>query len=271
MPLMGRLPDVLEGLPDQAAEESVRKEALESLEPLSKLEDALGYAFARRALLRVSITLGSWVNEHRRAGWPSNACLEFYGDAVLGLVTADSLWRRFPDASEGDLTRLRASLVSEAALAEVARDIGLGRWLFLGKGDLKRGARGHAGTLADALEAVLGAVFLDARARGGDAFGSALSLFDRLFGKRVSALNLEHGLDAKSRLQQWVQSEHRLTPVYVPLGDRPPPDDPYWRARVELHRPNGAVEVLGEGEGRSLRAAEQAAARAALRQFASDG
>ena len=265
---MDRLPEVLRNLPDRAEDEAARDEAVAELEQLARLESRLGYHFARRALLRVALTLGSWVNEHRKAGWPSNACLEYYGDAVLGLACADALWRRFPDAAEGDLTRLRASLVSESGLAEVASFLELGGWLYLGKGDVKRGAREHAGTLADALEAIIGAVFLDSRARGGDAFGAALGLFDRLFGERVAELDLEHGLDAKSRLQQWVQSEFRITPVYVALGAPPPPEDPHWRARVELRKPDGQVEVLGEGEGRSLRAAEQAAAEKALRKVA---
>lgn len=267
---MGRLPAVMESLPDRHEDEHVRQAVSAELPRLRGLEQRLGYAFARPALLRAAMTLGSWVNEHREQGWPSNACLEFFGDAVLDLVAADALWRQFPELAEGDLTRLRSTLVSEPGLAKVARDLELGQWLFLGRGDEKRGARDHGSTLADALEAVIGAVFLDARERGGDPFAAALSLFDRLFGERVDGLDPDHGLDAKSRLQQWVQSEYRVTPVYVPLGEPPPNDEPRWRARVELRMPDGAVEVLGEGEGRSLRAAEQAAARGALRSIASE-
>jgi ribonuclease-3 len=252
---MGGLPEPLRRLP-AAVEPS-----------LAELEARLGYSFARPALLRAALTLGSWVNEHRGAGWPSNSCLEFYGDAVVDLAAADALWRRFPELAEGDLTRLRASLVSEAGLGEAAQALSLGEFLYLGRGDLKRGAREHAGTLADALEAVIGAVFLDARARGEDPFRAASDLFDRLFGARVAALEPEDGLDAKSQLQQWAQARHRLTPVYVPLSEPPADEDPQWRARVELRRPDGAVEVLAEGEGRSLRAAEQAAAEAALRRL----
>jgi ribonuclease-3 len=267
---MGRLPAVMESLPDRHEDERVRARVSDELKRLRGLEQRLGYAFARPALLRAAMTLGSWVNEHQDAGWPSNACLEFFGDAVLDLVAADGLWRQFPDLAEGDLTRLRASVVSEPGLARVARDLELGQWLFLGRGDEKRGARDHAGTLADALEAVIGAVFLDGRERGGDPFAAALALFERLFGERVAAMDRDHGLDAKSRLQQWMQSEHRVTPVYVPLGEPPPADEPRWRARVELRRPDGEVEVLGEGEGRSLRAAEQAAARGALRMLVAE-
>ncbi|MFO7565113.1 MAG: ribonuclease III [Enhygromyxa sp.] len=245
------LPEVLRTLPDAE---------LTELEPLI---EALGHAFTRPQLLRVALTVGSWANENRDAGWPSNACLEFFGDAVLDLVAADALWSRFPTLDEGPLTRLRASVVSERSLARAAQRIELGRWLFLGRGDEQRGARERDGTLADALEAVLGAVFLDARESGGDPLVAARQVFDRLFGERLRKLAPQDGLDPKSRLQQLIQAERRLTPVYVAVGEAPPPEDPHWRARVELRDDEG-VEILGEGEGRSLRAAERAAARDAL-------
>lgn len=252
------LPEVLQRLPDASIPEVAAE--LAGLEPLF---EALGYTFARPQLLRVALTVGSWANENRELGWPSNACLEFFGDAVLDLVAADALWSRFPSLEEGPLTRLRASVVSERSLARAARTIELGRWLFLGRGDEQRGARDRDGTLADALEAVLGAVFLDARARGQDPTVAAAGAFERLFDERLRSLAPQDGLDPKSRLQQLVQAERRLTPVYVPIGEPPPPEQPHWRARVELRASEG-IEVLGEGEGRSLRAAERAAAQDAL-------
>src|SRR5690606_6042541 len=139
------------------------------------------------------------------------------------LVAADALWTRFPNLDEGPLTRLRASVVSERSLARAAQRIELGRWLFLGRGDEQRGARERDGTLADALEAVLGAVFLDARAGGLDPIVAAASVFDRLFGERLRTLAPQDGLDPKSRLQQLIQAERRLTPVYVAVGEAPPP------------------------------------------------
>lgn len=235
-------------------------------EQLGALEQLLGYSCARPQLLRVALTVGSWANEHRGAGWPSNACLEFFGDAVLDLVAADALWRRFPELDEGPLTRLRASVVSERSLARVARRIELGRWLYLGRGDEQRGARDRDGTLADALEAVLGAVFLDARVAGAEPTATSAEVFRALFGDRIDGLKPEDGLDPKSRLQQLVQAQRKLTPVYAPVGEPPPPEAPHWRARVEL-RDGETVEVLGEGEGRSLRAAERNAALAALRKL----
>lgn len=262
-PARGSLPEVLRDLPDPtlATDDDTEPPAPGGLPALM---DALGYRFTNPALLRVALTLGSWANEHRSDGWPSNACLEFFGDAVLDLVAADALWRRFPELTEGELTRLRASLVSEASLAKAAGAIDLGSWLYLGRGDLKRGGRATRSTMADAVEAALGAVFLDARQAGAAPLPAAASVFSRLFGDRLAALTPREGLDPKSQLQQWAQSRHHVTPDYVRVGPRPPPDAPHWRARVELRFADGRVEVLGEGEGRSLKRAERAAASQAL-------
>lgn len=260
---MVSLPTVLLELPDPFA--PVEDDTCPPGEGgLAGLSDRLGHAFARVALLRVALTLGSWANEHKGSGWPSNACLEFFGDAVLGLLAADALWRRFPELAEGELTRLRATLVSEESLAAAAESIDLGAWLYLGRGDLKRGGRSHPATLADAVEAVLGAVFLDAREASAPPLEAAAVVFDRLMGQRVAELRPEHGVDPKSRLQHWAQGKLRITPIYVRVGDPPPPDDPRWTARVELRFTDGHVEVLGEGQGRSLKEAERAAARDAL-------
>jgi ribonuclease III len=260
---MIRLPRVLLDLPDPST--PVEDDTCpHGPGGLPGLEARLGHRFTRPALLRVALTLGSWANEHKGSGWPSNACLEFFGDAVLGLLAADALWRRFPALAEGELTRLRAALVSEESLVAAAESIDLGAWLYLGRGDLKRGGRAHGSTLADALEAVLGAVFLDARESGGAALEATAAVFDRLMGERVAQLRPEHGVDPKSRLQHWAQGHFRVTPVYVRMGDPPPPDDPRWTARVELRFTDGHVEVLGQGQGRSLKEAERAAARDAL-------
>ena len=235
-----------------------------ALTELAPLIARLGHRFVRPALLRAALTTPSWVNEHPAAGWPGNACLEFLGDAVLGLVAADALWRRFPTLGEGDLTRLRASLVSEAALGVVAREIALGERLFLGRGDLKSGVLERDGTLADAVEAAIAAAFLDARASGGDPLAAAAAVFDALLGPRLRAMRPEDGVDPKSRLQAIVQARHRRTPVYATVGERPKGSDPVWRVQVTLTLPEGQVLVLAEAEAASLRAAEQAAAVAAL-------
>ena len=266
---MTGLPRIFESLPDPYLRLHDGTEPADD-HGLDELARRLGYAFARPALLRVALTLGSWANEHAAAGWPSNASLEFFGDAVLGLVAADALWQRFPELAEGELTRLRALLVSERSLASAAETLELGQFLYLGRGDLKRGGREHASTLADTVEAVLGAVFLDARADGRKPLRAAAEVFARVFGERLRAIEPESGLDPKSRLQHWAQARHRITPSYVRVGDKPPPSDPRWRARVELHFPDGRVEILGEGEGRNLKLAEREAALAALEHIDED-
>ncbi len=251
------LPEVLRTLPpcdDDAAG------------PLATLQLRLGHTFARPSLLRAALTLRSWANEHAASGWPSNACLEFFGDAVLDLLAADALWHRHPTLDEGELTRLRAVIVAEPSLAEVAAAIDLGAFLFLGRGDEKLGGRRHPPTLADAVEAVLGAVFLDARGRGHDALASTAAVFGRLFAPLLDGAGPERALDPKTRLQHWAQARHRIAPVYVRIDARNGEGPPRWRARVELRLPEGASEVivLGEGEGESLREAERRAAEAAL-------
>ena len=263
MAITSLLPEVLAELLARG-DRGWRQDAAESLTGLADLEQGLCYSFARRELLRTALTLGSWCNENRATPWPSNACLEFFGDAVLGLTAADAVWRRFPDCAEGDLTRMRASLVSETALASAARTLDLGAWLFLGRGDEKRGARDHAGTLADSLEAVLGAVFLDARHSGRDALADVRGVFNHLFGGCLDGLAPEDALDPKSRLQQRIQAKYRVTPVYMSLGESDVDGEPRWAARIELTLSGAEPCVLGEGSGRSLRAAEVAAAREAL-------
>lgn len=258
------VPEVLRALPpadDDAAPSGI---AAEPRPRLAELESRLGYVFARPSLLRAALTLGSWANEHPDSGWPSNACLEFFGDAVLDLLAADAIWQRHPLLDEGELTRLRAIIVAEPALADVATALDLGAFLWLGRGDDRLGGRRHRATLADATEAVLGAVFLDARQRGEDPLGSAAQVFARLFDTVLEAAHPQRALDPKTRLQHWAQALHRIAPTYVRIDARGGDGPPRWRARVELRLPSGDVHVLGEGEGESLREAERRAAAAAL-------
>jgi len=255
---MTSLPAVLVDLPDCSVEEIRR---------LESLQEQIGYRFSNPALLRVALTVGSWANEHKAQPWPSNACLEFLGDAVLDLVAADALWQQFPELGEGPLTRLRSSMVSEPSLVQGAKKLDLGAWLWVGKGDEQKGARERHGTLADALEAVLGAVFLDAREKQESPIHAAGLLFHTVFGERLRDLKSSDGLDVKSQLQQRVQAAIKRTPVYVVDGETPPPDSPSWRARVEVHHEAARVEVLGRGEGRSLRDAERAAAKDAIERW----
>lgn len=234
----------------------------DNLARIAPLQERLGYAFARPALLRVALTHPTWVNEHARSGWPSNACLEFFGDAVLDLLATEALWRRFPTLAEGDLTRLRSIVVSAPALATAARAMGLGPLLWVAF--KQAGLRENDASLADAAEAILGAAFLDAREAGGDPLAAAGAVFAALLGAHVASLQPEDGKPATARLQEWVQARWRRSLVFVPIGDEPPHSRPVWRVRAEVICPDGQVIELAEGEGPSLRVAQAAAAEAAL-------
>lgn len=229
---------------------------------LVPLQARLGYTFVRPALLRVALTHPTWVNEHVRSGWPSNACLEFFGDAVLDLLATEALWLRFPGLAEGDLTRLRAVVVSAPALAAAARAIELGPLLWVAH--RQASLRDNDATLADAAEAVLGASYLDARGAGSDPLAAAGTVFQALLGARLLSLRADDGKPAKARLQEWALARYKRSPVYVPLGDEPAHSRPRWRVRAEVTCPDGQVLALAEGEGPSLRAAETAAAETAL-------
>jgi len=192
----------------------------------------------------------SWCAEV--GGLPSNERLEFLGDAVLGWVVADLAYRLFGDLSEGRLTDLRKSVVNASALAEVAQEIMLGDCILLGKGEAAAGGRSKPSILSDALEAVLGAVYIDGGAP------AAFALIERLFTERMSvaALRLDR-LDYKTVLQELTARLHDTAPVYV-LSDTGPDHDKRFSATVIV-----AGRSVGAGEGRSKKSAEQAAAEQA--------
>lgn len=215
--------------------------------PLARdwLRERLGYACRDVALLEAALT-------HRSAAALNNERLEFLGDAVLSFVVAEILYRVRPGAPEGDLSRLRASLVSGETLAAVAAEHGLGDWLVLGEGELKSGGYRRKSILADGLEAVVGAIYLD----GG--MDSARSVVERLLHTRLDSLPPAALLkDAKTRLQEVVQGGGRDLPVYTVLAVSGPPHQQTFRVRCEL--PGSPLSA--EAEGTSRRRAEQEAAR----------
>lgn len=218
---------------------------------MKTLEDRLGYQFKNCALLENALTHSSYANEHRDAGITSNERLEFLGDSVLGMVVADHLYREHPNMPEGELTRTRAALVCEGSLFEVARALELGRYLRLGKGEDAGGGRERPSILADATEAVLAAVYLD----GGIAQARRL----------IRALILGHeeemsaSRDYKTALQELVQRESGQKLTYILVGEEGPDHAKRFSVEVQL---NG--ETVGSGEGRTKKAAEQSAAKAAI-------
>ena len=220
---------------------------------LAELEEKLGVRFRDRSLLHLALVHGSAGTEGRSRHGENYERLEFLGDSVLNLAISDHLYRMFPRRLEGDLARLRAGLVSEGALARVARDIDLGRYVMLGRGEEKGGGRSRPGLLADALEAVLGAVYIDS------GYGVAHYCVTRWFGDELTQLEEPGEGDYKSQLQELVQQLERRLPRYRITGQRGPEHERAFVATVEV---NG--RTLGEGSGRSKKEAEQAAARRAL-------
>jgi len=216
--------------------------------PLAWVRAELGYEPRDVALFRAALT-------HRSAPGPNNERLEFLGDAVLNLVVAHHLYAAFPEATEGDLSRLRSRVVSGEPLAEVAASLALGEALQLGSGELKTGGFRRHSILADALEAVCGALYLD----GG--LAAAEAVIERLFGPRIAALPAPHELkDAKTRLQEYLQSRGITLPRYKVERIEGEPHAQTFHVTCEVP----ALRLAATGQGSSRRRAEQEAAERIL-------
>lgn len=215
---------------------------------LTKLSQVLGYTFRDETLLQTALTHSSFGQRH-------NERLEFLGDSILGWVIADALFKRFPHAREGQLSRLRAGLVKGVTLAEIARELELGSYLRLGQGERKSGGFRRKSTLADAFEAILGAVFLDSD------IATCQAIILALFATRLDAQTLDDTLkDPKSRLQEFLQSRKQSLPTYRILSTTGKDHEQVFCVACE-------VESLAEpfvADGTSRRLAEQAAAQKAL-------
>ena len=222
------------------------------------LEKKLNYTFRDRALLSEALNHSSYANEHRGAGAASNERLEFLGDSVLGFVTAEFLFLHHPDLPEGDLTRIRAALVCEQSLYEVAQKLELGKYLKLGKGEETGGGRTRPSILADATEAVFAAVYLD----GGIREASALIHRVLLDAEKEEAVE-ERRKDYKTALQELVQRRANQELTYRMAGEQGPDHNKTFAAEVLL---NG--QLVGSGTGHSKKEAEQAAAASALAKLA---
>ena len=218
---------------------------------MESLEKKLGYTFRDRSLLSEALTHSSYANEHRSAEVSSNERLEFLGDSVLGFVTAEFLFKTYGKLPEGDLTRIRAALVCEQSLYEVAKFLGLGQYLKLGKGEEAGGGRQRQSILADATEAVFAAVYLD----GG--MERVRELICRVLLSRAPAA--EERRDYKTTLQEIVQRRSGQVLTYHMVDESGPDHNKTFLFQVRL---NGAP--VGQGRGHSKKEAEQAAARDAL-------
>ena len=221
---------------------------------LKKLEQTIGYQFTAKSLLEQAMTHSSYANENRERGLRDNERLEFLGDSILGFVVADYLYRSFPDRPEGELTRIRALLVCEDSLHEVAQRLELGKYLKLGNGEESCGGRTRPSILADATEAVFAAVYLD----GGISAASAL-IHRVLLDTEREEVAEEKRRDYKTILQEFVQRTPNQTLSYRLFGESGPDHDKTFYFEVLLN--GGAV---GKGAGRSKKEAEQMAAKDAL-------
>ena len=216
------------------------------------LNDRIGHCFVQAGLLAQALT-------HRSAGAPHNERLEFLGDSLVNLIVAEALYSRWPKADEGDLTRARAELVRESALALIARELELGSRLTLGPGEMKSGGHRRDSILADDVEAVVAAIYLDA------GFDTCRAVVLSWLEGAMAALPPPHkvGKDAKTRLQEWLQGRHNSLPLYCLLLETGEEHLKVFRVSCTLAQP----EIVTEGEGSSRRAAEQRAAEAALQQL----
>jgi ribonuclease III len=220
----------------------------------ARLQKALGYEFSDPQLLTRALT-------HRSAGSRNNERLEFLGDSIVNHIIAEALYQRFPKASEGAMSRMRASLVRGETLAEVAAEMELGNHLLLGPGERKGGGYRRVSILADALEAVVGAILLDS------SVDECRSCVLRWFTPRLEQLGTGVGKkDAKTRLQEFLQGRGRPLPVYDLLATEGEDHARQFKVACRLDKPG----LVAQGSGSSLRKAEQAAARSALELLASD-
>lgn len=220
-------------------------------DPLSGFEQTLEYVFVNKGLLTTALS-------HRSLGEDNNERLEYLGDALLGFIIAETLYQRYPDASEGDLTRLRASLVKGETLARIARELQLGNYVILGAGELKSGGWRRTSILANTLEAIIGAIYLDAGFT--TCRDKVLSLFAAII-KETTPDNLIK--DPKTRLQEYLQSRQQHLPEYNLVMER-------GEAHARIFTVECAISELGisvQAEGRNKRSAEQAAAQLVLVQL----
>jgi len=217
-------------------------------EPTERLCRALGYRFSNESLVEMALT-------HRSAGGSNNERLEFLGDSILGFVIADELYRRQGKASEGQLSRLRSGLVRRESLAEVARGLEIGNYLILGQGELCSGGQTRDSILADALEALLAAIYLD----GG--YEAARKIVLSLFQERLKGISPEGQLkDPKTRLQEYLQSRRLDLPSYEIIEVSGEAHDQVFRVCCRI----GGLDMERRASGSSRRRAEQAAAEKIL-------
>jgi len=227
---------------------------------LSELQQKLCYEFKNIDFLVESLRHSSFVNENLELNIQDNERFEFLGDAVLNLVVGHMLMHRYPDLKEGDLSKMRANLVNESQLASIARQMNLGSYLHLGKGEIQTKGWEKKSILADTFEAVIAAVYLD----GG--FDAVFRIIDGHFSFLLDSVVMStENHDYKSQVQELVQMKHQKMPVYTVIHESGPDHNKTFRVRLKVG------EIQAEGEGKSKKTAEQDAARKGLELLKSNG
>ena len=231
---------------------------LSPAERLAALEARVDQRFANQAQALAALTHKSYCNEHKGEACQDNERLEFLGDAVIDLAVSHRLMERFPQAAEGELSKLRALIVNEEALERVSRSLPLGELLVLGRGEELTGGRDKSSVLADALEAVIGAIYLE------HGMGGVLAFVDRFFASALAGVATgQIGQDYKTLLQEGVQEKLKVSPRYRVVAERGPDHEKVFEVEVSI-----GAEVYARSTGRSKKEAEQSAARAALQALA---
>ncbi len=218
---------------------------------MTEAEKRIGHQFKNKALLERALTHSSYANEY---GLENNERLEFLGDSVLGMITGEYLFEKLPKSHEGSLTKLRASLVCEQSLFEIAKKIGLPDFVLLGRGELQGGGKMRPSVISDAFEALLAAIYLDS------GFDTAKKwLLEHMQDAFADALSGQRNRDYKTELQEIIQSDHRGHISYRVASESGPDHNKYFNVEVLLDK-----KVIGRAGGRSKKEAEQSAAKSAL-------
>ena len=224
---------------------------------IGSLQESLSVGFLNPSLLEQSLIHSSYLNEYPDTVTASNERLEFLGDAVLGFIVAEKLYQDYPGLAEGEMTRIRSVLVRRETLAQIASDLKLGDYLYLGKGEEVGGGRQKPANLAGAMEAVIAAIYLD---RG--LLVARELVLTWLAGELQEVVGQRKGVDYKSQLQEVIQSEYRSSPSYRTVQATGPDHDKLFTVEVII-----GDRVLGRGAGKSKKLAETEAARDALKRF----
>jgi ribonuclease III len=221
---------------------------------LEHIEERLGYSFVNRDLLQEALTHTTYVNEHKELGLKDNQRLEFLGDTIINSIITSRLFWLFPDEKEGQLTKKRAELISEVALSKIARHLGIGKFLCLGKGEEMDDGRKKVSLLADTYEAIVGAIFLDST------YEKTTIVVQKHYDEIFGAFDEISITDYKSLLLEFCQSQFKALPRIMVIHEQGPEHDKEFEVNVILHE-----KVIGHGKGKNKKQASQFACKEALR------